>query len=331
MAEVKPTSGGNNAYHNFHNDFLHVQDVNERKRLALAEVDRAPFGWYHVRAIVVAGVGFFTDSYDIFTVSLLTVMLGVVYYPGVGTMPTSSDTAIKLATSAGTVLGQLGFGALADIVGRKRMYGLELIIIIFATLAQALTSSSPSMDIVGVIIFWRVVQGVGIGGDYPLSSIITSEFATTKWRGAMMAAVFAMQGLGQLCAAFVMLFVTLGFKSSLETSPSLKTCTGGCAEAVDKMWRTLIGFGAVPGCIALYYRLTIPETPRYTFDIKLDVEKAEGDAEAYLKGKSGAHPDEVRRAAAQKQAAEQLRVQKASWSDFFRHYSKPKNGLLLAG
>lgn len=38
------------------------------------------------------------------------------------------------------------------------MYGLELIIIIFATTAQALTSGSPSMDIVGVIIFWRVLM-----------------------------------------------------------------------------------------------------------------------------------------------------------------------------
>ncbi|KAK3307032.1 major facilitator superfamily domain-containing protein [Chaetomium strumarium] len=331
MAATTKTSGGNNAYHNFHNDFAHVQDVNERRRLALAEVDRAPFGWYHVRAIVVAGVGFFTDSYDIFTVSLLTLMLGVVYYPGVGQMPTSSDTAIKLATSAGTVIGQLGFGALADVVGRKRMYGLELIVIIFATLAQALSSNSPSMNIVGVIIFWRVLQGVGIGGDYPLSSIITSEFATTKWRGAMMAAVFAMQGLGQLCAAFVMLFLTLGFKSSLEGSTKLANCTGGCAEAVDKMWRTLIGFGAVPGCIALYYRLTIPETPRYTFDVKLDVEKAEGDAMAYLKGKSSGVTDEVSRAAAQKQALEQMSTPKASWGDFFRHYSKRKNAMLLAG
>ncbi|KAH6631819.1 major facilitator superfamily domain-containing protein [Chaetomium tenue] len=330
MAATK-TSGGNNAYHNFHNDFAHIKDVNERRRLALAEVDRAPFGWYHVRAIVVAGVGFFTDSYDIFTVSLLTLMLGVVYYPGVGQMPTTSDTAIKLATSAGTVIGQLGFGALADIVGRKRMYGLELIMIIFATLAQALTSSSPSMDIIGVIIFWRVLMGIGIGGDYPLSSIITSEFATTKWRGAMMGAVFAMQGLGQLAAAFVMLFLTLGFKSSLETAPKLAECTGGCAQAVDKMWRVLIGFGAVPGCIALYYRLTIPETPRYTFDVKMDVEKAEGDAEAYLKGKSGAAPDELARATTQKQANEELKTEKASWSDFFRHYAKPKNAMLLAG
>ena len=76
-------------------------------------------------------------------------------------MPTNSDTAIKVATSGGTVVGQLGFGALADIVGRKRMYGLELIVIIFATLAQALSSSSKSMDVVGVIIFWRVIMGIG--------------------------------------------------------------------------------------------------------------------------------------------------------------------------
>lgn len=119
MAEVEQkTSGGNAAYHNFHNDFVHIQDPNERRRLALAEVDKAPFGWYHVRAIVVAGVGFFTDSYDIFVASLLTTMLGIVYFPGKGSMPTASDTAIKLATSAGTVIGQVSFGIAADIVSR---------------------------------------------------------------------------------------------------------------------------------------------------------------------------------------------------------------------
>jgi MFS transporter, PHS family, inorganic phosphate transporter len=39
------TAGGNSAYHNFNNDFAHVQDPNERRRLALAEIDKAPFGW----------------------------------------------------------------------------------------------------------------------------------------------------------------------------------------------------------------------------------------------------------------------------------------------
>ncbi|CAK7568722.1 MAG: acid phosphatase pho5 [Sporothrix epigloea] len=330
-AAAQKTAGGNAAYHNFHNDFVHVQDPNERRRLALAEIDKAPFGWYHVRAIIVAGVGFFTDSYDIFCVSLLTIMLGIVYFPGVGTMPTKSDTAIKLATSAGTVIGQLGFGIAADMLGRKRMYGLELIVIIFATLAHALTSNSPSVNIVGVIIFWRVLMGVGIGGDYPLSSIITSEFATTKWRGAMMGSVFAMQGLGQLTGALVMLFVTLGFKESLMTSTKPADCTGVCALAVDKMWRTLIGFGAVPGCIALYYRLTIPETPRYTFDVARDIEKANVDVKAYISGKHGnGVVDEAARVQANKDAA-QLNVGRAGWGDFVAHYSQIKNAKVLIG
>ena len=165
---VHKTSGGNAAFHNFHNDFAHVADPNERRRLALAEIDKAPFGWYHVRACVVAGVGFFTDSYDIFVVSLLTIMLGIVFWPQTkGVMPTSSDTAIKVATSGGTVIGQLGFGALADVIGRKRMYGVELIIIIIATLGQTLCAPSPAVSIVGSIIFWRVVMGIGKPLDFP--------------------------------------------------------------------------------------------------------------------------------------------------------------------
>lgn len=173
------TSGGNNAYHNFNNDFAHIEDPNERRRLALAEIDKAPFGWYHIRACIVAGVGFFTDSYDIFAVSLLTIMLGIVYaQPHKGVLTTPQDTAIKVSTSAGTVVGQLGkssdcciscnlanhtsgFGALADVLGRKKMYGLELILIIVATLAQALTGPGPGTSIVGLIIFWRVLMGIG--------------------------------------------------------------------------------------------------------------------------------------------------------------------------
>ncbi|TVY55066.1 Repressible high-affinity phosphate permease [Lachnellula cervina] len=339
-ATANKTSGGNNAFHNFNNDFAHIQDPNERRRLALAEVDKAPFGWYHVRACVVAGIGFFTDSYDIFAINLVTAMLGVVFWnnkKSKGTIPTNSDTAIKVATSGGTVIGQLGFGYLADVVGRKRMYGLELIIIIFATLAQALSSPSPAISITGLIIFWRVIMGIGIGGDYPLSSVITSEFATTKWRGAMMNAVFAMQGIGQFTAAIIALIVTAGFKESLETGKKVgkvgaaTNCTGVCQLAVDKMWRVIVGFGAVPGCIALYYRLTIPETPRYTFDVARDVEKAGEDVHAYMKGKAEGHPDEIRRVTTIAQSSQALEIPKASFKDFIHHYGQWKNGKILLG
>jgi PHS family inorganic phosphate transporter-like MFS transporter len=262
-------------------------------------------------------------------------MLGVVYWQDAhskkGNIPSNADTAIKISTSAGTVIGQVGFGIMADIVGRKRMYGLELMVIIFATLAQALSSDSNAISIVGIIIFWRVIMGIGIGGDYPLSSIITSEFATTKWRGAMMGSVFAMQGLGQFGAGIVALIVTAGFKGSLQTASSYGTCEGVCQLAVDKMWRVVIGFGAVPGCIALYYRLTIPETPRYTFDVARDIVKGGADAKAYLEGTAHGIPDEIERVRGMQEDSAQLNIPKASLKEFCNYYGKVRNLKTLIG
>ncbi|KAL9116695.1 MAG: hypothetical protein Q9187_006778, partial [Circinaria calcarea] len=101
-----------------------------------------------------------------------------------------------------------------------------------------------------------------------------------------MGSVFAMQGIGQFAAGIMALIVTQGFKQSLSSARTVADCDGVCNLAMDKMWRVIIGFGAVPGCIALYYRLTIPETPRYTFDVARDVEQAGEDAKAYIQGKS---------------------------------------------
>ncbi|KAJ5110427.1 Repressible high-affinity phosphate permease [Penicillium argentinense] len=310
-------------------------EAHERRRLALERIDNARFGYHHVRAVIVAGVGFFTDSYDIFAINLCSNMLGIVFWAGAkqnaGKIPTNADTAIKVATSGGTVIGQLFFGWLADRIGRKRMYGIELMIIIFATLTQALTSSSPSLSVVGLFIFWRVIMGIGIGGDYPLSSIITSEFATTKWRGAMMGAVFAMQGIGQFTAAVMALIVTAGFRESLETAKDVGHCTGVCQLAVDKMWRTIIGIGAVPACLALYYRLTIPETPRYTFYVSRDIAKADEDIDAYIQGHRGRHPDEVQRIMIRRHDRAEFTPPKAGWPDFVKHYGNWENGKTLLG
>ena len=210
------------------------------------------------------------------------------------------------------------------------MYGIALIIIIFATLALSLSGTGPALDIVGVIIFWRVILGTGVGADYPLSSIITSEFATVKWRGAMMAAVFANQGWGQFTAALVSFLCTYGFRNSLKVA----TCDANCKVSLDKSWRIIYGFGCVPACAALYYRLTIPETIRYTLDVSRNEKVAAADAIKYMSGKHGSAklgdvgytPDA------------QIIVEhtangppQASFRDFYRHFSQWKNGKVLLG
>jgi MFS transporter, PHS family, inorganic phosphate transporter len=211
------------------------------------------------------------------------------------------------------------------------MYGIELMIIIFATLALSLSAQGPAVSIIGIMIFWRVILGTGVGGDYPLSSIITSEFATVKWRGAMMAAVFANQGFGQFTAALVSFICTVGFKDSLQTT----TCGPDCQVALDKSWRIIYGFGAVPACAALYFRLTIPETIRYTLDVNRNEKVAAADAIKYVSGRYGSAkmgdvgytPD------AQIVSVEETLEgpPKASFRDFFRHFGQWKNGKVLIG
>jgi PHS family inorganic phosphate transporter-like MFS transporter len=147
----------------------------------------------------------------------------------------------------------------------------------------------------------------------------------------MMGSVFAMQGIGQFAAGIIALIVTVGFKESLQTASSTATCGGVCGEAVDKMWRVIIGFGAVPGCIALYFRLTIPETPRYTFDVSRDVVKGGSDVKAYLGGQAEGVPDEIARVQTMRESAPQLEIPKASLGDFWRHYGQWKYGKVLLG
>lgn len=291
--------------------------AHERRRLALEEIDNAKFGWFHVRACIVSGIGFFTDAYDIFAINLVSAMIGYVYWSDQqNKTPANIDSLIKTSCSIGTVVGQLLFGYLADRVGRKKMYGIELMIIIIGTVGQTLVGNATAVSFWGVIVFWRIIVGIGIGGDYPLSSVITSEFATTKRRGAMMAAVFAMQGIGQVTASIVGIIATAAYKSSIQADPA----------QLDYVWRIVVGIGAVPGVLALYYRLTIPETPRYTMDVEQKVEKGIRDAKAFVENgaSAGDYTDNI--AVTREQTSP-----KASLADFCRYFGKWKNGKVLLG
>ena len=84
-----------------------------------------------------------------------------------------------------------------------------------------------------------------------------------------MASVFFMQPLGQIFANVVSLIVVLGIRSRGNKD---------IVQAVDTMWRWVIGIGVVPGVIALAFRVAIPESPRFLLDIEDDPIKAEFDA-----------------------------------------------------
>lgn len=85
----------------------------------------------------------------------------------------------------------------------------------------------------------------------------------------MLASVFLMQPLGQISGNVVALLVVLGIRNRGISDT---------VQAVDVMWRLVIGIGVVPGVLALAFRVAIPESPRFLLDIEDDPIKAEFDA-----------------------------------------------------
>ncbi|KAK1362562.1 Inorganic phosphate transporter [Heracleum sosnowskyi] len=105
----------------------------------LNALDVAKTQLYHFTAIVIAGMGFFTDAYDLFCISLVTKLLGRIYYhvdgyPKPGTLPPGVAAAVNGVAFVGTIAGQLFFGWLGDKMGRKRVYGMTLMIMVLVRL-----------------------------------------------------------------------------------------------------------------------------------------------------------------------------------------------------
>lgn len=146
-----------------------------------------------------------------------------------------------------------------------------------------------------------------------------------------MAAVFSMQGLGQLAAAIVSLVVIVGFRDSFLGIADEQGCDYACQVAADRCWRIIVGVGALPAVFALYYRITIPETPRYTFDVAHDIEKADADIKAYMSSKSQGKVDTIRQARLLKVAGPSLSTPAASWQDLGLYFRQWKNLKTLLG
>jgi PHS family inorganic phosphate transporter-like MFS transporter len=223
----------------------------KRRRWALQTIDSAPFqAW----VVVVAGIGFLTDSFALFCLNVVTPMIGYVYWPqntdndGTPQLPASVKTALMCSTLAGTMVGQIAFGAAADQLGRRKMYGLELVIVIAGTFLMIMSSNGEknSMSVGGWLIAWRTVMGLGIGADYPLSAVITAEFAPRKHRARMLSWVFFAQPIGQLLANVLSLAAVEGFKSQITTvHPGCPAGDEGleCFKAIDRLWRIVVGIG----------------------------------------------------------------------------------------
>ncbi|MEM0156144.1 MAG: MFS transporter [Thermoplasmataceae archaeon] len=231
----------------------------------LENLDNARTSRFHIKTIFVAGMGFFSDAYDLFVLSTAFPAILSVFnitsqsnFFGTQTVNILGATLSSVSVEEGMIgsaalfgafVGAIVFGRIADLKGRKYAYGVEMTILVVFAIVSALSVN------VTMLIISRFILGIGIGGDYPVSSTIMSEYANVKNRGKLISSVFAMQGFGLMAGSLIGI-MSIHFLS------------------LDYAWRLMLGFGSVPAAAVIYLRRRIKETPRFKLQIEGDAEGA---------------------------------------------------------
>ncbi|KAL2312110.1 putative inorganic phosphate transporter C8E4.01c [Schizosaccharomyces pombe] len=216
------------------------------------------------KLMMLAGVGFFLDSYDLFIINLVTPIFEYLYWGGIekgptgkGHYPSGIRGLVNASANIGNIFGQLLFGFMGDFFGRKFVYGKEMVIVIIATvlvIAMPKSIHSPLSKMMWVFC-WRWLLGVGIGGDYPMSAAITSERSKIKRRGTLISLIFAFQGFGTLAGAIVTIILLGCFEHPLNRE--------GHYHKLEGVWRLQFGLALVPAIGVLIPRLIMKESKSY--------------------------------------------------------------------
>lgn len=297
-------------------------DKDPRFKSELEELDdsRPPFclTFPEVKLLGIAGVGFFLDAYDLFIINPVSTMLQYRLYGGKN-LPTNLEGFLKAGANIGSVIGQFGFGYAADALGRKTVYGKELMLIILATILSISTPTgtlSPNHCLIYLTMF-RILLGIGVGGDYPMSASVTSDRSNLRKRGTMLAYIFSNQGWGSFVGSLATIIVLAIYKGAIEGRHEI--------SKVDGVWRILVGLSLIPAFGTLYQRLTLPESNRYNASKTLSpLPDSQDDVEELKK------EDREKQPKAEITEVEPIK-QKAHFKEFLIYFSEWRHAKILIG
>ncbi|RLN90646.1 hypothetical protein BBJ28_00022581 [Nothophytophthora sp. Chile5] len=203
---------------------------------------------------LVRGLGFYNDAYDLFVMNVVNVVLTEQYGSDVYT--STMKSWVSAGAIIGAVIGQLGFGFLGDVFGRKVNMIFTCCLLIFGGLLCCVAYAGDGKATLWFLVAARIVLGIGIGGEYPLAASTTAEDSIdSEDRNSRVAKTFSLQGVGQVTAALLGNLLVQAFADGKPGENS--------ASRLETVWRMLFGIGIIPALIVCYYRFTAEETEAY--------------------------------------------------------------------
>ncbi|MGW4526815.1 MFS transporter [Amycolatopsis sp. NPDC004378] len=197
----------------------------------LARLDRLPLSRPHYKLLLIGGLGYTFDGMDSAVVAFLLPSAKAAWGLGNGQLG-----LIGSATPFGFLFGAIAAGLLGDRIGRKKvmMYALA-----FYALFSVIASFSPNYEI---FLGARVLAGAGAGAESAIIAPFLAEFVPAKRRGWFVGALAGFFSFGFVAAALIGRFVVPSF---------------------DEGWRVAQLVTALPIVMLLWWRRSLPESPRF--------------------------------------------------------------------
>src|SRR5262249_420552 len=197
----------------------------------LKRIERLPFGRFHWRLLWMGGLGYTFDAMDgamiAFILPVVSSLFGL----------TNQQTGL-LASSAmiGYLPGAFFAGTLGDLVGRRAVMMYALAIYSLATLVAAF---APDWQL---LFSWRVIASFGTGAEGAIIAPFLAEFVQRRYRGRFVGSLSGFFSFGFVFAALLGYFL-------VPRSP--------------QGWRIVQILGALPILMLLWWRRSLPESPRW--------------------------------------------------------------------
>ncbi|WP_462384047.1 MFS transporter [Pseudomonas sp. Marseille-QA0892] len=202
------------------------------------------------KVLGLSALGGALEFYDFVIFVFLAKLLGQLFFP-----PEMPGWVAQLQVygifAAGYLVRPLGGIVMAhfgDRIGRKRMFALSVFLMALPTLCIGLLPTYAQIGVAApiLLLFFRLLQGIAIGGEMPGAWVFVAEHAPASKVGFAAGSLSAGINVGTLMGALMAAGLMHYF-----TQPQL----------LDHVWRYPFLLGGVFGFIAVWLRRWLDETP----------------------------------------------------------------------
>lgn len=199
-----------------------------------ARLDRMPITRLHIVAVVCIGLGLFFDTYEVFLAGTLSAVLKQDF--GLGADPLK---AVLASAFVGQFVGALVLGRLADRLGRRRAFLLNLAIYSVFSLLGGLSPNAT------FLVVSRFFAGIGLGGEFALADSYLADLLPARARGRFISIAYTVGFLGVPAAGFLARWLV----------PLAPFGVAG--------WRWMFFIGGIAALLVWVLRRVLPESPRW--------------------------------------------------------------------